>query len=906
MINTIKKSNIVKNIQKTFRHKAFDNFGNKVISAISAFAIINASAYSGHVGAQTQATFEEVVVTARKKEEGLQSVPLSVSALGEETLEEKGVNVFEDYLLQLPGVTAGGSGPGQSTIYIRGLASTTPNLTTSGVGGLAPNVSFYLDEQPLAYPGRNLDVYAADVSRIEVLSGPQGTLFGASSQAGVVRLITNKPVIGESASSLEIEGRTMSEGSSGDKFEYMTNIPLSDTSALRFVAYRDRRGGYIDQVAGSVDVTDSAAWRPAGTVRSNGLAVADSRKGWRSVQAAESQNLDAYLAGVNYATANAIVEENVNSTQYEGFRASIKAELNDNWDALVSYTNQTIESDGVFFADPTLGDLEVQRFSDDDIEDEFDNLSLTLEGSIGDLEVIYAGAYTDRSSDQRIDYTDYLFVGQYIPYYICDYYVTYANSDPDKIPAPYTGLPYGDCGAPNLYVDSLVDSEVQTHELRINAPVSDNMSLTAGVFLSDLELTEHNMFTYPGSLVSDIGWGANYALTDTSVYGYQAKTDSNGNLKSKQFAAAGWHSGRGPYYAPVMFVNDIKRTDKQKGIFTELSIDMSETSELTLGARWYDIEVDLEGSANSAFSTGFGGGDQQRWGTNLSAQYNKPGVVTGNPFIDVYDYPDKAETDGVIGKITYSWNPSEDIMYYVTWSEGFRPGLLNRPGGSSTPDGKYTVPPITDSDEVTNYEFGWKTILSDGQLKFNGSLFLVDIAGLQTSILDPSITNLFFSDNAADAEILGLEGDFQYYPNVDGLIISGAFSLLETEITKTLTASNDVIKGQDLAFAPGMQGNISVRKEWDISSGNMAHLLAQFTFSDDSYSDIILPNREQQDSYSFINVRAGISNDMGLLELYIDNLTDERGEISNNYVFDVPRVTYIRPTTIGIRLKRNF
>ena len=67
--------------------------------------------------------------------------------------------------------------PGQSTIYIRGLASTTPNLTTAGVAGLAPNVSFYLDEQPLAQPGRNLDVYAADVARIEVLAGPQGTLL---------------------------------------------------------------------------------------------------------------------------------------------------------------------------------------------------------------------------------------------------------------------------------------------------------------------------------------------------------------------------------------------------------------------------------------------------------------------------------------------------------------------------------------------------------------------------------------------------------------------------------------------------------------------------------------------------------------------------------------------------------
>ncbi len=130
--------------------------------------LINTAAFSGIVAGQSQATVEEIVVTARKKAESLQDVPVAVSALREETLEERGINVFEDYLLQLPGVTAGGAGPGTSTIYIRGLASTTPNLTTAGVGGLAPNVSFYLDEQPLAQPGRNLDVYAADISRIEV------------------------------------------------------------------------------------------------------------------------------------------------------------------------------------------------------------------------------------------------------------------------------------------------------------------------------------------------------------------------------------------------------------------------------------------------------------------------------------------------------------------------------------------------------------------------------------------------------------------------------------------------------------------------------------------------------------------------------------------------------------------
>ena len=116
----------------------------KLLPSLSALALLNTSIYTGVLNGQD--TVEEIVVTARKKSESLQDVPLSVSALRESDLEEKGVNVFEDYLLQLPGVTAGGSGPGQSTIYIRGLASTTPNLTT-GLGevtvGWSSSVTLY-------------------------------------------------------------------------------------------------------------------------------------------------------------------------------------------------------------------------------------------------------------------------------------------------------------------------------------------------------------------------------------------------------------------------------------------------------------------------------------------------------------------------------------------------------------------------------------------------------------------------------------------------------------------------------------------------------------------------------------------------------------------------------------------
>ena len=244
-------------------------------------------------------------------------------------------------------------------------------------------------------------------------------------------------------------------------------------------------------------------------------------------------------------------------------------------------------------------------------------------------------------------------------------------------------------------------------------------------------------------------------------------------------------------------------------------------------------------------------------------------------------------------------------MYYVTWSERFRPGLLNRPVGSSSPDGSYTVKPVVDSDEVTNYEFGWKAVLQDGALRFNGSVFMVDVSGLQSTIFDPSIVNLFFSDNAADAEIKGVEGDFLYYTD-NGFILSGAFSLLDTEITKSLVPTADVVVGSDLAFAPGFQANFTARKEWGTSLGNTGHWQAQFNHSRASDSDIMEPNRAQQGMYSLANIRAGVSNDNWTAEMYINNITDERAEISNTFVFDRQRVAVIRPLNIGLRYKLKF
>jgi len=844
---------------------------SKVSQAV--LCALSASAIS--VTANAQQSIEEVVVTATKREESLQDVPIAVTALTGQVLEELGITNFSDYVMQLPGVTAGGSGPGQNTIYIRGVASTTPNQTTAGVAGLAPNVAFYLDEQPLAQPGRNLDVYAADLQRIEVLSGPQGTLFGGSSQAGNVRLITNKPDPSDMYGSVKVGFGSITDGGSSSNIEAMINLPVSETFALRGVFYTDSKGGWIDNVAGTRDASQSARFRPEGTIRANGVPVGADRAGFQA---------GADLSGVTFLSADnsALAEKDFNEAEYTGGRISAAWDINDNWDLFVSHQTQDLDVDGVFFADPNLGDLEVERFSPDSIDDSFDNTAWTLTGLVGSLEVVYTGAFTDRDTDQIVDYTDYLFVGQYLPYYICDGSVTYPG-----------GAPAGTCQAPNLFVDSRTTVEVISHEIRFSTDQAKAFRVTAGAFFQDLELTELNDFTYPGSVNAisfdgvTTGWGPNYPLTNTSV------TGEIGN------ASPGYFSDPGPFPAGVIFRNDIKRTDEQLGIFGEATYDFSDTFSLTVGLRYYDIEVDFEGSANSSFFNFGQATDAQAFGTNISAQFAPDNTVGA---------PDKAVADGTIFKVTANWQPDDDKMYYLTVSEGFRPGLLNRPGGNQNPGGTFTVPFSLDTDDVTNIELGIKSDYLDGRFRLNAALFFVDIESLQTTIFDTSITNLFFSDNAADAEVMGIEGDFIWLPDgLDGLTVSGAFSVLDTEITKVLTPTNDVIKGDELAFAPEFQGNLRARYEWDIgSAGKVAHVMPGISWSSEAFSDIITINRDEIDSYFMASVTAGVSSDSWSAEIYVNNLTDERAEMARNFVFDVQSVTYVQPRTIGVRLNFDF
>ncbi|MEO1048642.1 MAG: TonB-dependent receptor, partial [Pseudomonadota bacterium] len=613
------------------------------------------------------------------------------------------------------------------------------------------------------------------------------------------------------------------------------------------------------------------------------------------------------LSDVTFLQADnaGLAEDDFNDTQYAGFRVSALWEVAPDWTVNVSHQRQSLESDGSFFADPELDgldDLEIERFEADRLEDDFSNTSWTVEGRIAMLDVVYTGAYTDRESTQRADYTDYLFAGQYLPYYICDGSVSY----------PGAADPSGTCQAPNLYINSFSKTEVFTQELRFSTPDDWRVRFQGGGFYSDLSLEERVDFAYPGNVIAQpFGpFAPNFPQT------------------------TGFFSDPGPFPADTIFRNDIRRTDEQWGIFGEAQLDIvPDLLTATFGARYYDVEVDFEGSANGSFCNSGAAQDANAFGTDISDLYNGDGqfnfigscdaslrqtfdlndsladieaaglsATQAQQVFNAVRAPDTASTSGVIYKGTLTLTPTEDLLFYATYSEGFRPGLLNRPGGALGPDG-FVVPFEVETDEVTNYELGWKTDLIDGQLRLNGSAFFVDISNLQTQIFDPSITNLFFSANAANAEIYGLEADFTIAPySLPGFSVTGAFSILDTEITEVLIPTDDVLVGSDLAYAPPFQGNIRARYEWDLSDTLEAYVQPQITYSDSKFTDVVEINKLELDSYTVFDLSVGIKAEQWRFEIFGENLSDERAQISGNFGNDRPRLVVNRPLTVGMRV----
>lgn len=844
---------------------------------------------------------EEVVVTARKKDESLQEAAITVQAITSEALDDQDIDQLTDYVQYLPNVTTGGRGPGQNEIYIRGMAVDQINITVAEAQGSAPNVALYLDEQPVTAGGRNLDVYAADLARIEVLPGPQGTLYGASSQAGTVRMITNKPIIDETEFGFLATTATTAGGEPSNSVEAVFNLPIIDNKlAVRGVLFNDSMGGYIDNLA--AEFLPDPSLNPRLPPREGIMYVPAGGDPMAHEFADGTFAEPGKVYDVSYVPApnSTYVEDDFNDAVYSGFRAGAKYLINDSWDVTVVHHQQQIKTQGVFDYDAEVGELKVERFGPDFLDEEFGQTSLTIEGRLEMMDLIYSGAYLSREINSAVDYTEYTNLGGYIPGYLCEY----------NTPGYHGGGGVGYVFDPTLSGDpSVIEcipsasfSALQngikrsTHEFRANGPIGDSLEFVAGIFMQDNTITHIGDFNYGNDAWPSINPAAISRHTANSL-----ETKLPG----------------------VQFVNDITRPDKEIALFGEITAMLNEDISATVGLRSYDVEVGFEGF--SAFR--YGSRPVPHLVDEIGVDAANPVAFGGRDYIDNLHEFQPASFNDTIVKFTLSWDISERLMVYGTASQGYRPPGFNRAAaaGEATADGvaargndgeggfpDYFIPVFYKSDAIENFELGWKSTSEDRRLAWNGNVYRIDWSDIQVSHFDSQNISIFtIVDNGGDAEITGIETNFEFWPS-ESLTLWGGLSVNKTELVDVNPTFSFVIAdvGSELPLTPTVQLTARARYTWDSRLGESYFQIAG-AYAGESWNSLVdIPvtdPRKEQDSYLLIDTALGVRAPEGWrIEGYIKNLTNTQAQYHINRLDFRERITTNRPRTIGFRISYDY
>jgi len=778
------------------------------------------------------AMIEEIVVTAAKREQNLQDLAVSVQVLGNQQLENLGVRSFDDFIDFLPTVSYASAGPGYAQIYMRGIASGGDGNHSASM----PSVGYYLDEQPVTTINQILDIHMYDIARIETLSGPQGTLYGQGSQSGTVRIITNKPVMGESAGGYEGEVNSVDGGGTGYNLSGFMNIPVGERAAVRLVAWHKKVAGYIDLVPATMD--------------------------FPGPQPTQGDN-------------NAFAGEDWNEVTTSGLRALLKVDLNDNWSVTPGIMYQDSDIDGTWAHNPQMfGDMQTGVMWDTFADDEWYQASLTLEGSIGDLDLVYAGAFLDRENVSEYDYSDYTeYWANYSEYFSGATWCVYYNAA-------------GGCAIGTQYVGGLEQYERTSHELRLQSPADRRLRWIAGAFY---QAQEHNFDLQ--WIVPDLDPALTVVLPPTGDRKY------GGNTVWQTYQI---------------------REDQDTAFFGEMSLDFNDQFTGTIGARYFEYE-------NSLY--GFNG-----FARHCTGQYIDGVFVQGDPDNlgpnDVMQFPcfntrvldDVAKGDDWAFKANVEYRIDDDKMLYATWSEGFRAGGVNRARVPGIP--KYGP------DFVTNYEFGWKMLLADGRLRFNGAAYIIDWDNFQFGFLDFTVSNLTIVQNVGNSQTKGLEWDLTFAANDNNtLTFAGSYNdaTLQTDFWRT---DDDRIAGEPanapagtpMPYVPEFQLTGIWRSNFEVGS-LPAFFQAAVAYTGERWNDLDtlnVPARQTISAYTLTNISGGVEKDNWTATFFVNNLFDERAEID---IFDPGYGTGIpgyvppgtawttmtnRPRSFGVRFSQRF
>jgi outer membrane receptor protein involved in Fe transport len=885
--------------------------------SLSIAAILGATSLGARAAAPVgsdadSGALEEIIVTAQHRSEGMQNVPIAMQAFTSATLTELNITNFDDYVKYLPNVSSASNGPGQSEIYMRGLSAGAQQYQGSGSTGYFPNVAVYLDNQSVQLPTRNLDVYVVDIDRIEVLEGPQGTLFGAGAEAGVIRYITNQPKLDKTEANVTASYGAVAHGDPNSSVTAMLNVPLiPDKMAIRAVIYNDSRGGYIDNVPATftrknTDLGIHYANYPAVNGKCpDGLPNA----GWCVPPGSPTLN------------NNALAGSDINPVTYKGIRAELLYKFNEDWDLLVTQTYQTMDAQGVFYQQPNASDgqplqpLQVTLFNPTYDQDKFSNSAWTINGKLGDLKAVYTGGYLDRTVHQLADYTNYS-RGLYADYYQCYGPGTGGNT---KLKST--------CFSPSVTWDTVLERNLHLqNEFRLSTPEDWRLRGIVGAYVEDNKVydqTEWIETTMP-------------SCTSNGAPGTPGNTGCLSNIGTVPGATVG---RPGIQADGVSFYPDALRDTKQTAFFASADFDIiPKVLTLTAGTRHFRFDNSQVGSLTQGF-------------TCFQSGTPPNGCLTDSFNFNTSDL--RSSESGFRSRANLTWHILPDVMVYYTYSQGYRPGSFNQNGGSLHaygPDGvqQFVVPKGYTSDSLINNEFGWKTEWFDHRLQWNGAIYRENWDNVQVSFLDPGVAgNVTFDTNGQNFVVKGLETSLvarvtrgltaqasaswnqSKQTNSPALIDQNPLSVnygkpITETCSSTGTACTPVVDpfgpiGAPTAFSPPMQFSVRARYEFTLDGGYQPFIQASAAHSAHSFTQagsnptiaaqgFVSTTRLRFENPPFTNIdaSAGVGKDAWNAQVYVENLADKNTSLFTNADQYIVAQTPMHPRVIGLRFGYSF
>nr|WP_070960798.1 TonB-dependent receptor [Hyphomonas sp. Mor2] len=741
---------------------------------------------------------ETVYVTATRREEGVQDVPASIQVIGGDTIDQLSLDSFEDILPSLSGVGFTRSGSGSTEIGIRGISNIT-GTEYGSVDSVSP-IGVYIDDTPVQGGASLPDLVLYDLERVEVLKGPQGTLFGEGAMGGVLRFIPNGANLSEYEAKAEATVSNTENGDTNYQVRGVVNLPLiKDRLGARISAAYKEDAGYIDNVATG--------------------------------------------------------ESNINDNEALSIRAIIDGELSENFNFRLTYMHDDSELDGLDNYNPNVGDLQAEF-----LENRFNNTttdlySATFEADLGFATASSISSYVEneRQFDERVD------LG-------IEFVVGLLSGGAITVPVPSRSL--------------LTEHEQEafTQEFRLVSNGDNRLNWVLGAFYRDRELQ-----TFASTIVPNAQEINDATTALFGPFGAPLLFPTGDSVGSRV---------PDPFLAVVDRVGP--ETFEQYALYGEFDYELFEDFTVTFGARYFDETTTFD---------------------DLVIGYGYLAISSSDPA------PVESSDNDILFKLGVDYSLNDDVLLYFTAAEGFRSGGGNLSAGS---DLSGSIPSVYDSDSLWNYEAGVKSAWDGGRLIANAAVYYLDWEDIQTTVTTGFVPTavgpqrLSYIDGFSDARVIGAEAELSYRPD-DNWSFGYTMNVQDAEFTSTepggsILPDTEVPRAPELNLAGFMQYDTPltetlsgyVRLDVQHTSSSLNQPLTDMTELFPAPGSL-----RTLDSISTGRLRAGIYKENLSLDLFVDNITDDRPVVGvspffNSFLSGDYTVTTIRPRTYGVTLRVNY